>query len=88
MRGLGELRFAIQPLYGRGGEAQIGSEVRFTRSLRLLRSTPQFMNDVHGHCLGRFFRPQFGKVGISLFRRTKTPPILYPGVDFNDDDEQ
>src|SRR5580704_11380536 len=40
------LRFAIQPLYRRGGESQVGSEVRFTRVLRLFRSAPQFMNDV------------------------------------------
>ena len=47
-----ELRFVVEPLYRRGGEPQVGSEVRLTRRLRLLRSTPQFMNDVHGHCLG------------------------------------
>jgi hypothetical protein len=83
-----ELRFAVELLYRRGGEPQVGSEVRLTRILRLSRPTPQFMNDVDGECLSRFFRPQFIKLGISVFCRAKTPPILYPGVDFNNDDEQ
>jgi hypothetical protein len=43
-----ELRFVVELLYRRGGEPQVGSEVRFTRVLRLSRSAPQFMNDVNG----------------------------------------
>jgi hypothetical protein len=47
-------------------------------------SDPQFMNGVAGEHFGSW--PEFIKVGISLFCRTKTLPILYPTEDLNNYD--